>query len=107
MDSIIQGNLEYCPLCFAKITGQGHWHHIYPGANRKRSEDEGMKIYVHPECHMKLHNSPLWMLTIQAESQDKWCEIKNKSVEDFIKVFGKDYKVRLEEFKKKEWRESH
>ena len=104
MDTIIQGNTEYCPICFTKIE-HGHWHHIYPGANRQRSEDEGMKIYVHPQCHTFIHNSPLMMLTLQAKYQDKWCEINHKSVEDFMKIFGKDYKVRLEEFKKKEWRD--
>lgn len=104
MDTIIQGNTEYCPICFTKIE-HGHWHHIYPGANRQRSEDEGMKIHVHPQCHTFIHNSPLMMLTLQARYQDKWCEINHKSVEDFMKIFGKDYKVRLEEFKKKEWRD--
>ena len=103
MKSIIQGNTEYCPICFKKIE-QGHWHHIYSGANRKRSEDEGMKIYVHPECHEYIHNSPLYMLTLQAEYQDKWCQVNGKTTEDFMKIFGKNYKVRLEEFKKKEWK---
>ena len=44
------------------------------------------------------------MLTLQARYQDKWCDINHKSVEDFMKIFGKDYKVRLEEFKMKEWK---
>lgn len=105
MDSIVQGNLEYCPICFTKIVGQGHWHHIYPGANRNRSDSEKMLLYVHPECHMRIHNSPLLMLTLQARYQDKWCEINGKTVEDFMEIFGKDYKERLEYFKKNEWRD--
>ena len=105
MNTIIQGNTEYCPICFKKIIGGGHWHHIYPGANRKKSEEDGMKIYVHPECHMFIHNSPLLLLDLQAKYQKVWCEHYDKSVNDFIKRYGKNYDVRLDEFKKKEWRD--
>lgn len=91
MKSIVQGNTEYCPVCFKKIEA-GEWHHIYNGtANRKKSEEDGMKIYVHHNCHMEIHAKQLLDLDFKARCQKIWCEYYDKSENDFIERYGKSY----------------
>ena len=93
MDSIVQGKLDVCPVCFRNINERcGEWHHIYNGtANRKKSEEDGMKIYVHHECHMEIHAKQLLDLDFKARYQPVWCEYHGKTVGDFIKRYGKNY----------------
>lgn len=102
MKSVIQENLDYCPICYKKIPeGCGDWHHIYNGtANRKKSEEDGMKIYIHRQCHMDIHVSKTKLVGLQAYYQPKWIKIYNKSTEEFIKRYGQDYIVRYEQMRK-------
>lgn len=101
MKSIVQGRPEVCPYCYANIPeGTGDWHHIYNGANRKKSTEDGMVVHLHHECHMHIHSSELADLFMKARYQKVWCEYYGKSTDDFIKRYGKNYQVRLEEFQK-------
>ena len=90
--SILQDNKE-CYIC-----GGCQWlecHHVYGGANRKKSEQYGLKVWL---CHNH-HNEPPHGVhfNIQANHQLKaTAQLKAMahygwSVDDFRCVFGKNY----------------
>lgn len=93
MKSIMQTEKE-CYIC--STTTWLEEHHVFEGtANRKLSEKYGLKIYL---CH-KHHNEPpdgihfdKWLRDrIKVEAQRKFMEYYNKTKEDFIVIFGKNY----------------
>lgn len=67
-------------------------HHIFGGvANRPKSEEYGLFIWLTPEQHNYLHDHPKEMLGIKKEAQKSFMKHYNKTVEEFIEVFGKNY----------------
>ena len=93
MKSIMQTKKE-CYICGTTIWLEEH--HVFGGtANRKMSEKYGLKIYL---CH-RHHNEPpdgihfdKWLRDrIKSEAQRKFMEYYNKTKEDFIVIFGKNY----------------
>ena len=90
MKSIIQENKDYCYLCGRY--GNLQEHHVFNGtANRKKSEEDGMKVYVHFRCHEFIHSHQLTDLNLKAHCQQVWQDHYKKSNKDFIKRYGKDY----------------
>lgn len=90
MKSIIQGDKEICYLC-GKY-GAKHEHHIFNGtANRKKSEEDGMKVYLHPVCHDWIHCHELSDLNLKAKAQKIWQDHYKKSKQEFIDRYGKSY----------------
>lgn len=101
METILQDDLKICPVCQKQISGVGEWHHIYNGtANRKKSEEDGMKIYIHKGCHRFLTDHKRTEMNLKARYQPRWCEYYGKTTEDFIKRYGQDYIVRFRELMK-------
>ena len=95
MKTIVQGNLEYCPICYRKIApGYGVWHHIFNGtANRTKSEEDGMKIYIHQyPCHEQIHAMQGLDLDMKMKGQKIWCEYYSKSENQFVERYGKNYR---------------
>ena len=94
MNTILQGNTEICPICFNKVNpGCGQWHHVFNGtANRTKSEEDGMKIYVHPKCHEEIHANQGLDLQTKMRAQKIWCEYYDKSENEFIERYGKNYR---------------
>ena len=94
MKTIVQGNIEYCPVCFRKINANcGQWHHIFNGtANRQKSEEDGMKIYVHPGCHQEIHAKQGLDLDFKRKGQKIWCEYYDKTENEFMERYGKNYR---------------
>lgn len=86
--SVIQSNNDYCYVCGKPQPNDEH--HIFNGPNRKKSDQDGMIIYVHRTCHTWLHNHPISNLTFKRRAQKIW-ELKNGNREDFIKRYGKSY----------------
>ena len=98
MKSIIQNSKDYCYLCGK--SGQLEEHHVFNGtANRSKSEEDGMKVYIHRVCHNWIHRHEMSDLNLKSRCQKIWQEYYNKTEEDFIKRYGKSY---IEKFK--EWR---
>lgn len=98
MKSIIQGDKEICYLC-GKY-GAKHEHHIFNGtANRKKSEEDGMKVYLHPVCHDWIHTHELSDLNLKAKAQRIWQDHYKKSKQEFIDRYGKSYIDKFEEWR--------
>lgn len=92
MKSIVQSDNTICYLCHKRIVGTRHEHHVFNGtANRKKSEEDGLKVYLHGTCHEWLHNHPISNRTIKRRVQLVWQEVNNKTEEEFIKRYGKSY----------------
>lgn len=67
-------------------------HHIFGGvANRPKSEEYGLFIWLTKEQHQYLHAHPLEMIKIKKIAQATFMKHYNKSVEEFISIFGINY----------------
>ena len=64
-------------------------------ANRNISEQEGCWCYLCPRHHNAsnygVHVNHKLDLKLKRQCQRKWMEVNNGTVEDFIKVFGRNY----------------
>lgn len=89
--SRIQENKDICFVCGKHIYGDRHEHHIFEGtANRKKSDEDGMVVYLHACCHKYLHDHPKSMNTIKQRGQRVWeRELGNR--DEFIKRYGRSY----------------
>lgn len=66
-------------------------HHIYGAANRPISEKDGCFIYLCRRCHDRLHLNPKFMATYKARCEEAWLKKYNKTIEDFIARYGRNY----------------
>lgn len=67
-------------------------HHIFGGiANRPKSEQYGLFVWLSEEQHRYLHNHPLEMIKIKKIAQTTFMEYYNKSIDEFREIFGKSY----------------
>ena len=89
--------MRWCWLCGAN----GNYdpldkHHIFGGANRKKSERYGLFVYLcHNKCHIfgrnAAHQNKDTMLKLHQYGQRKAMEENEWTTEDFIREFGKNY----------------
>lgn len=93
MKSIIN-NQKVCYVCGTK--NNLHLHHVIFGKNRKKSDEDGLTVYLcyyHHEgtngVHGKNGHDLDEKLKIIAET--RWCEFYNKTPEQFIKRYGRNY----------------
>ena len=97
MKSIIQEDKERCYLCGMNTYFEPlDEHHVYSGANRKLSEKYGLKVYLHhSRCHIfsktAVHQNVTINNALKAKVQKIAMEHYGWTVEDFIKLFGKNY----------------
>lgn len=91
MKSILQERKE----CY--LTGRTyglHEHHIFGGANRTKSEQYGLKVWLCPELHNMsengVHNNAELMQAIRKAGQMAF-ERVHGSRADFVRIFGKNY----------------
>ncbi len=71
-------------------------HHIFGGANRKKSERFGLTVDLcHHECHIfgkhAVHNDANVMQRLHEYGQRKAMTEQGWSIEDFIREFGRNY----------------
>ena len=69
---------------------------MFGGSNRNKSEKYGLTIYLHHnKCHIfgkqAIHKNAELNRTIKAIAQEKAMQHYGWSIEDFIKIFGKNY----------------
>ena len=95
MKSIIcNQNIKYCRVCGEK--NNLHLHHTIFGKNRKKADEDGLTIwlcYNHHEGTNGVHGKNGHDLDIKLKQQAEkcWIECYNKTIEDFIKRYGKNY----------------
>lgn len=92
MESIIQKEKEcYITGCTFNL----HTHHVYAGSRRANSELYGLKIYLRADWHnlasYGVHHDSELDRKIKAEVQKIAMEHYKWTVEDFIRLFGKNY----------------
>ena len=94
MKSIIQPNKDKCYIC-----GQngGYWgldeHHVFSGANKKKSERYGLKVYLcHDKCHLNgVHKNAKLNRWLRSKAQQIAMKHYRWSVDEFRAIFGKNY----------------
>lgn len=88
MESIIN-NEEKCFLC--ESTQHLHKHHVWHGTgNRKCAEEDGLFVKLCLYCHKNLHDKGIYDKYLMAIGERAWLKHYNKSIEDFIKRYGKN-----------------
>lgn len=69
-------------------------HEVYGGSNRKLSKENGLWVYLCPNCHQygrhAVHNDRSADLALKAYAQDKYEETHSRA--DFMKKFMMNYK---------------
>ena len=98
MKSIIQKDPNKCYLCgrsrsYGNVLDE---HHVFFGPNRKLSEKYGLKVYIcHFGCHVfgsqSVHENAERCRGLQAEVQKKAMQHYGWTVDDFRRIFGKNY----------------
>lgn len=83
-------------ICLVCGTTQNlHKHHIFGGANRRKSERDGCWCYLcaphHNMSDMGVHFNKELDTRLKQRCQIKWQEVYNKSEDDFIKEYGRNY----------------
>lgn len=72
-----------------------HKHHIFGGANRPLSEEDGLFIFLTPKMHDMsnegIHFNTAFMDYAHVIGQKTWQEYYGKTKEDFIKRYGRSY----------------
>lgn len=91
--SILQDKKE----CYiTRSTNNLHKHHIFEGtANRKLSEKDGLWIWLRADWHnlsdYGVHFNKELDLQLKRIAQKRWQEYYQKTEEDFIARYGKNY----------------
>ncbi len=72
-----------------------HRHEVFGAANRKFSIEDGLVIFLNPAIHnmsdIGIHFNKTFMDYAHKVGQKTWQEYYNKTQEDFIKRYGKNY----------------
>ena len=95
MESIIQTEKE-CFLCGKNGSMVPlERHHVFPGANRKNSENFGLTVWLCGDsCHrngpLSVHRNREVADRVKAIAQSRW-EFNYGTREDFIRLFGRNY----------------
>ena len=71
-------------------------HEVFYGIrNRRKSIEDGLVVFLTPEMHTDhktgVHFNPAFNKELKLAGERKWLEYYNKTIEDFIKRYGKNY----------------
>lgn len=90
--SILQTEKE-CYICHT--TANLHLHHVFYGTgNRKLSDQDGCVVYLCVDHHTGAHGIHTHRdldLKLKRTMQTRWMEHYGKTVDDFIRRYGKNY----------------
>lgn len=95
--SILQSDNTYCLLCGMNANVEPlDCHHVFGGANRKKSEQYGLKVYLHhSKCHIfgknSVHQNNAINNKLKAIAQRRAMEYYGWDVDTFRSIFGKNY----------------
>lgn len=71
--------------------GTERHHCIHGYANRKLADEDGLTVMLCNNCHRLLHDKGYHDKDLEQIAQANWMKYYNKSKEDFIKRYGKNY----------------
>ena len=91
-ESIMQNDRSHCLMCLRAMPLEEH--HVMGGtANRKLSEQYGLKVYICPYCHRigkdAVHKSAERANALKAYAQSCF-QLRYPDL-DFVKIFGRNY----------------
>ena len=90
--SILQ-NKKQCYVC--ETTLNMHTHEVFFGKNRQKSIEDGCCVYLcgkhHNQSNAGIHFNHELDLKVKKEMQLKWQQVYNKTTDDFIKRYGRNY----------------
>ncbi len=72
-------------------------HEVFEGrtGNRNKSIEDGLVIFLTPERHRTgrnaIHKDYAFSLEVKKIAEKRWCEFYDKSKEQFLKRYGKNY----------------
>lgn len=92
INSIVTSEYHRCFICHSERNLEVH-HVFFGTANRKQSEKHGLIVPLCPDCHRGpkgVHHNKELDLRIKQLAQIEF--EKNFSYEEFMKVFGKNYR---------------
>ena len=96
--SIMQTDKSRCYLCRepASYNDPLDKHHVFGGANRRKSEHYGLTVYLHHSaCHIfgkcAVHNDSEVCRRLQREAQKAVMKKYGWTVDEFRAEFGKNY----------------
>ena len=88
--SILQTTREMCYLCHA--FGATEEHHVFNNnPNRKLSDKYGLTVYLCPQCHRNVHSEYGLREHLKQTAQREAMKKYGWSVDDFRRIFGKNY----------------
>lgn len=92
--SIIPNNDEYCYLCKKlglTVRATDNHHLVFGMAKRKLADEDGLTVNLCHLHHMRLHQQGYYKEELQRLAEQTWLEYYDKTVEDWIKRYGKNY----------------
>lgn len=90
--SILQDKKE-CIVC--GVNYNIHTHEVFFGKNRQKSIKDGCCVYLcgwhHNQSNKGVHYDNKLDLALKKLMERRWIEYYNKTIDDFIKEYGKNY----------------
>lgn len=86
--SILQKDKSKCYFCNNKAVDT---HELIKGVNRKKCIKWGLVVYICRDCHRKTEEDSEFYKETRKMAQKVWQNHYNKTTEEFIKEFGKNY----------------
>lgn len=90
--SIIESEKK-CYVC--KTTNNLHIHEIMFGKNRQNSIKDGLCIYLcgkhHNQSNEGVHFNHELDLRLKKIAEEKWIDYYGKTIDDFIRRYGRNY----------------
>ncbi len=91
--SIMPTEVNKCFICGRR--GPTEYHHIFGAANRKKSDKDGMTVWLCHSCHNEMpngvHQNRAIRRQLQAVAQRRWMEFYNKTEDEFRSAYGRSY----------------
>lgn len=86
--------MHECFLCGS--TYQMELHHVFGGANKSKSEEDELMVWLCRKCHHEVHHgahrSGEFMKYLRQYGEKLWlCNNPDKTIEDFIERYGRNY----------------
>lgn len=93
MSKSLMSDTKVCYICGTPFNL--HKHHIFGGANRKRSEKDGCWVYLCADHHNMsdrgVHFNKYLDTRLKQDCEKRWMVKNEKSEYDFIKKYGRNY----------------